>query len=264
MIGCIARWPVMIASRITSSGSSLRGGLDHQHGVARAGDGQVEQRLVVELAHGGIDDQLAVQIAHLDGGHRALERNARDGQRGAGADDAQDGGVVLLVGRHDQVHDLDVVAVVLGEERPYGPVGHAGGEGALFAGPAFALDEAARDLARGVHALFVLNGQREKINALTRFGRRDRRSEQSGVTVGDQDGAIGQASEATGLERHRTPGDFDFYFVRSHKFFFFLSPETVRREWHAAATPPRERRIEHNAAIRDKGRLAEWRGRLGA
>ena len=164
-------------------GQLVRAGLDHQHRVCGAGDGQVEQRLVVQLAHGRVDDQLAVDVAHLDRGDRALERDARQGQRGAGADDAQDGRIVLLVGRHDQVHDLDVVAVVLGEERPDRPIGQAGGQDGLLAGAALALDEAAGDLARGVHALFVFDGEREKVDALAGFGGRHGGGEQDGIAI---------------------------------------------------------------------------------
>ena len=91
--------------------------------------------------------------------------------------------IVVLVGRHDQVHDLDVVAVVLGEERPNRAVRQPGREDGLLAGPTFALDEAAGDLARGVHALFVLDGEREEVDALAGFGRRDGGGEQNGIAV---------------------------------------------------------------------------------
>ena len=76
-------------------------------------------------------------------------------ERGRGADDAEHVGVVLLVGGEHGDDDLDVVAVALGEERADRPVGQARGEDRVLGGAAFALDEAAGDLAGGVHALFV-------------------------------------------------------------------------------------------------------------
>ena len=210
MIGCMARWPVMIASRITSSGSSCAPASTISTAsrvpatVRSSSDSSCSWRMV------GIDHQLAVEIAHLDRGDRALERDARDGQRGAGADDAQDGRIVFLVGRHDQVHDLDVVAVVLGKQRPDGPIGHARGQGGLFAWAAFAFDEAARDLARGVHALFVFDGEREKVDASRGSGEETAVPSSSGVAIADEDGAVGQASEAAGLERHRDARRFQY------------------------------------------------------
>ena len=46
-------------------GQELRAGLDHHDRVARAGDDQVELRLL-ELAVGRVDDELAVDPADAD------------------------------------------------------------------------------------------------------------------------------------------------------------------------------------------------------
>ena len=93
-------------------------------GVGQALVGDPELRRM-QLAHGRIDDQLAVQIAHLDRGNWLGERDAGQVQRGARTDDAQDGRIVLLVGRHDEVHHLHVIAVVLGKQRPNRSIGQA-------------------------------------------------------------------------------------------------------------------------------------------
>ena len=76
----------------------VSGRFDHQDSVARTGDGHVELGLVVHLAHRGVHDELAVDVAHLDGADGAVEGNAREVERGARADDAEDGGIVDLIG----------------------------------------------------------------------------------------------------------------------------------------------------------------------
>ena len=71
--------------------------LDHGDGVARAGDDQVEVALF-QLRVRRHDDQLVADPADADGAGRLQERDLRDVQGGAGADHAQDVGIVLPVG----------------------------------------------------------------------------------------------------------------------------------------------------------------------
>ena len=61
-------------------------------------------------------------------------------------------------------HELGLEVPALGEERADRPVDHAGGQRALLAGAALALEERAGDLARGVHALLDVDGQREEVD----------------------------------------------------------------------------------------------------
>ena len=145
-------------------GQELGARLDHHDRVAGAGDDEVELRLL-ELAVGRVDDELAVDAADADGADRARERDLADRQRGRGGDRAEDVGLVLLVGREDRDDELDVVLVALGEERPDRAVGQAGGQGGRLGRARLALDEAAGDLARGVHPLLELDREREEVEA---------------------------------------------------------------------------------------------------
>ena len=79
-------------------------------------------------------------------------------------------GSFSLVGRQDRQDDLDVVLVALGEERPDRPVGQARGEDGGLGRARLALDEAARDLARGVHALLEVDREREEVEPGSGFG----------------------------------------------------------------------------------------------
>ena len=74
------------------------------------------------------------------------------------------------------VHDdLGLVAEALGEQRPDRPVDQARGQHLLLGRPAFALEEAAGDLAGGEGLLLVVHGEREEIVAGLRLLLDDRR-----------------------------------------------------------------------------------------
>ena len=69
-------------------------------------------------------------------------------------------------------------------------------------GARLALDEAARDLARGVHPLLEVDGEREEVEA--RAGLRPvGGAEHQGVAVANGDGATGQTGHAAGLDGQR-------------------------------------------------------------
>src|SRR3990170_3043860 len=175
--------------------------LDHHDRVARAGDDQVELR-VHQLADGRVDDELTVDAADAHGADGTLEGDLADRQRGRGGDGADDVGVVLLVGGEDREYDMHVVLVARREQRPDGPVGEAGGEDGRFRGARLALDEAARDLARGVHPLLEVDREREEVEA--RAGLRAvGRAEHERVTVTDGDRAARQPGELACLDGQR-------------------------------------------------------------
>ena len=64
--------------------------------------------------------------------------------------------------------------VALREERADRPVGQARRKDGVLGRTAFALDETARDLAGGVHPLFVVDGQREELGISLALRRRQR------------------------------------------------------------------------------------------
>ena len=113
------------------------------------------------------------------------------------------------VGREDRRDTLHLVAVALREERPHGAVGHPGGEdGALGRAP-LALEEAARDLAGGVHALLDVDGEREEVRAFARLRPALRRAEDDGLARADEDCAVGLLGDLARLERDLLAADLD-------------------------------------------------------
>ena len=188
-------------------GEDLDPRLDHHDGVAGARDHEVEVG-VREVGVGGVEDELPVDPADAHGADGALERDLADGQRGGRGDRAQDVRVVLLVRREDRDHDLDVVLVALGEEGADRAVREPGREGRGLGHPAFALDEAAGDLAGRVHPLLELDGEREEVETGPRLAAVGR-PEDEGVAVAKGDGAAGKAGKLAGLERERSTAELD-------------------------------------------------------
>ena len=191
-------------------GQDLGSSLDHHHRLAGAGDDEVEVA-VVELGVGRVRHEGAVDVADPHRADRAEERDAADRQRGRCAVDGQDVRIVLLVGRQDGQDDLHVLLVALREERADRPVGEAHRQDGGLGRARLALDEAAGDLARGVHPLLVVDGEREEVDPLARLGG-DRRRQQHGVAIADEHRAIGLLGELARLEREGLAADFGLYF----------------------------------------------------
>src|SRR5207253_8842025 len=115
---------------------------------------------------------------------------------------SDDVGVVLLVGREDREDDLDVVLVALWKERPDRPVGQPSREDRSLGRARLALNEAAGDLACGVHPLLEVDGERKEVEAWPRIGA-IRGSENDCVAVADGAGTAGESGELAGLEGQR-------------------------------------------------------------
>ena len=182
--------------------------LDHHDGVLRAGDDQVEVALG-GLGEGRVDDVLAINAADADAADGSVEGDIADAEGGAGADGDEGVGLVLAVGGEGGGDDLDLVAEALGEEGADGTVGEAHGEDAVAGGAALAAGEAAGDLADGVEALFVVDGEGEEVDALAGVGHAGR-DEDDGIALAHGDGAVGEAGEGAVLDEQGLAADLDF------------------------------------------------------
>ena len=145
----------------------LRARLNHQHGLVRAGNRQAQlgNRALLLIR---VDDDFAVHQTDGNAADRARPRDIADRNRGGSADHR--GNIrrhVLLNGKHRR-HNLHVVAHALVEQRAQRAVDQAGGQRRLFGRTTLALDETAGDLAHGIHLLFKVNAQREKVLTLAR------------------------------------------------------------------------------------------------
>ena len=174
-------------------------GLDHQHGSFGAGDDQVHLRILAGgLAR--IQHVFAVDVTYASRTDRAGERNAGNRQRGADADHGGDVGIDFRVERQRVDDHMHFVQEAFGEQRADRAVDQAAGQGFVFAGLGFTLEEAAGDLACGVGLLDVVDGQREEV--LTRLGGLGchHGSQDDSAFDRHDDGATGLTGDFTGFQ----------------------------------------------------------------
>ncbi len=188
-------------------GQFAGGGLDHHDGVLAGRHGELELRAaVLKVLQRRVDNVVAVHVADRAARRRPVPGHVADRQRGRGPDRSQRARIGLLVGREHRADDLDLVAELLGEQRTDLPVGDAGVQRGLLAGTALAAEERAGDLADGVVALFVLDGERQE---------RQRRAavvhvcghQHEGVAVAHGDAAGDLLGVLAGLDDELTPSE---------------------------------------------------------
>ncbi len=203
-------------------GDLLRAGLEHVDGVLGTGDHQVEIG-ILGLIEARVDQELAGLHVAADAhaGQRALEGQAGGHEGRAGAHDRDDVGLVDLVGREHGRDDLDLVAEPVGKRAADRAVDHASGQRCLLGRARLALDEAAGELARGVHALFEIHRQREEVQILREL-RRGGGDEHDGLALTNQDGAAGLLGQLPGLEHVLLAVKLKRFHYLSHKASLFF------------------------------------------
>jgi hypothetical protein len=217
-------------------------GLDHEDIdpaglVLAAGHDHVEGALL-ELGVGGVDDPVALLAAEPDGPDRARERDPGQLHGRRGAVDGQDVRQVLHVGRQDGGDHVDLVAQALGERRPQRPVDQPGGEDGRLGRPALTTEEAAGDLAGGVHALLDVDGQGHEVELLFGMLGRGGGDQQLGLAEADEHGAARLAGQLAGLQIEVTAADGALHTMNCHKVGSLPLPLPLRplaRRLHAPA-----------------------------
>ena len=159
----------------------------------------------------GLITNLTVDVADPNRANRPIPGDLRERQRRRGADDREDVRVVFLIGGHHRGDDLHFGLVALGKQWPNRSVGQARGEGRRFGWSAFALDESAGNLPRGVHSLFILDRQGKEANGCVRLPLADDGREHSRVAVADDDRAVGLLGDQTCFERERATREIHFH-----------------------------------------------------
>ena len=168
-------------------GNLIRACFHHQHRVTGAADGQMQGALGPLLLV-RVNDQFAVYAAHHHSAGRAVPRNIADGQRRRGTDHRGHFRGNIFVNAQTGSHHLHVVAHSLGEQGAQGAVDQTAGQGRLFGGTAFPLDEAAGNLAHGILLFFEINRQREEIDALPGLRAHGHVDHHDGIAIADESG----------------------------------------------------------------------------
>ncbi len=190
--------------------------LDHHDGVAGARDDEIDVG-ALEVADRGVDHEFAIDATDAHGPDGAEERDRADRQRARRGEGAEDVGLVLLVRGKDRDHDLDIVLVALGEERPDRAVGQPAGQDGLLRRARLALDEAAGDLAGRVHTLFEFDRQREEVEAGSRIGPVGG-AEDHRVAEANRYGTAGEHGQLAGLDGEGASGELRLECLRHGLF----------------------------------------------
>ena len=172
---------------------------DHQHGVLRAGDDEVELAFL-HLVDGRVEHVFVVDEADARAADRAHEGRAGERQRGRGRHHRDDVGIVLQIVRQHGDDHLGVAAPAVGEQRTDRAVDQARGQRLLLGRAALALEVAAGNAAGRVVFLGVVDGQRQEVDAGLRLLGGDHGGDHGGLAVGGDDGAVGLARDLAGFE----------------------------------------------------------------
>ena len=189
--------------------------LDHEDGVLRARDDELERRRG-ELLVRGIGHELAAHQSHPHRADRPGERDPGHRECGRGPDEGEHVGVVLVVRRDHQVDDLQLIAEALREEGAERAVDEAAREGFLLVRPALALEESAGDAPARIGPLAILHREREEIAvaALHRGFGGDNGGQDHGPTALDDDGAVCLLGDLACLDRQRLLVDLGVHRMR--------------------------------------------------
>ena len=190
-------------------GSLVGLGLDHDHLLEGGGDAH-EAVGSVPLLGGGVHDILAVQVAHVGGGHGPVPGHVGGGDGDGSAQGSHNlHGVIIVVGQHG-AGDHGVVAQLLVKQGAHGAVDDAAVQDAPLAGLALPAVEGAGDAAHGVHPLFKFDGQGEVVDARLGDGVRSAGGQHHGVAVAADALGIGQLCHLAGFHGKGTAADFHF------------------------------------------------------
>ena len=148
-------------------GNFLCTGFDHQDGVLRAGNGQV-QAADLELFHRRVDDEFAVHQADAYTGNGSQEGDVGYAQGCGSTNHAGNVRGIVGVYGNSRADNLHIVMVAFGEHGADGTVDEAARQDGMRARTSFAFNETAGNLAYGVHLFFKVDGQGEEIHAFPR------------------------------------------------------------------------------------------------
>ncbi len=127
-------------------------------------------------------------------------RHLRERQRGGRAGEGEHVAVVVGIGRDHRRDDLRLEAPARREQRANRPVDDAARQRLFLGRLALALEEAARDAARGVGVLAIVDRQRQEIDAFAGTGRMTGGDEHHGVALADDDRTVGLLGQPAGLD----------------------------------------------------------------
>ena len=184
-------------------GDLVGAGLDHHDLPGGGGHGHIHAAGLALLLV-GVEDDLAVAVAHLQAADGAGKGDLRVAHTGGSADHGGHLGRAVVVHAHHGAGDAHVVAEVIGEQGAHGPVDQAAGQHGGQRGAALTAHEAAGDAAHGIQLLLKLHRQGEEIHAVTGTGGHGDGHHHGGLAIGDHGGGVGQLGHLAHLDGQGT------------------------------------------------------------
>src|SRR5262249_1589651 len=139
--------------------------------------------------------------------------------------------VLLVVAQHLR-HYQHFILEAFGEQRTDGSVDQARDQGLAFGRGALALEIAARNLAGGVIAFLIVDGQGKEVLAFLVGLGANGCGQPDGFTIGGERRASSLARDLAGLKGPRAAAPFEAFFVNiEHVIFFRHRPQPDR--WRA-------------------------------
>ena len=138
----------------------------------------------------GVHHQFAVHITDAYGRNGICERNIGNVQRQRCADHGYYFRRAVLIYGHYCCNDSYVVSVILREQRTQRSVDTSCCQDCFFGRSAFSFDETAGDFTYGIQSFFVINAQREEVNAISGLFGCSCSNQYSGIAVTQQYSAV--------------------------------------------------------------------------
>src|SRR5262249_13250414 len=183
-----------------------RAGLHYYDGFFGRRDDDI-QRAGLLLGNRRVGNELPIEQADANGGDRGGKRQVRAIRGRSSSSDGNDIRVVFAVCSKNQRVDLGFIAPRFREERAHRSVNQARDEDFTLGRTAFALEEAAGNLARGIGVLAIVNGQGEKVFVI-RLWRHDGGIENYCVAIFGNNGSIGLLCDLGRFENERPAANF--------------------------------------------------------
>ena len=154
------------------------------------------------LGVGGMGNPLPIgTVGHPHRPDRAGERDARDAQCSRRPVDGDHVVGVLLIGAQNGSDDVDLVAEPVGKRGPQRSIDESARQDGRLGGPTLPPEERARDLARGIHPLFDVDGEGEEVDTLANTTGSRRGHQDGGVAHASDYGTVGLSGQTTCLKR---------------------------------------------------------------
>ena len=187
-------------------GEFLSARLHHVEAGLVGGHDEVQARLFATALIRREGAQLAIEVTDAHRAQGRLERHATDAHSGKGRDHRAHVGVGRAVVRQRVAHDLHFARELVREQRTDGAVDETHGQRLLGGRTAFALEEAAGDLARGFGLLAVVHRQREEVDVVAlRADARGRKAHRA--AEGGDHGAVGLTGDLPSLQHQSDSAD---------------------------------------------------------